>query len=120
VHAASAALFAIRSYLKAKPGSPDAVKWTKTADGAIAELEEALSHFGLREVAADLRPDYRLYYLMTVGRLSTIGTIHRRRPGILNEQETFAMLERELGELPTFLRPLDDDLANVFERASKV
>jgi hypothetical protein len=118
VHAASAVLFAIRSYLKAKP--QELVMWTKASDGAIAQLAETLNHFGLREVAGDLQIDHRLHYLMAVSRLSTMVTLYRVRPGILNERETFEMLEKQLGEMPTFLRPLDDDLANVFERDSKV
>jgi hypothetical protein len=117
VHAATAALFGIRRYLKST-SSNDMIKWSRATVQAMAQLEQALNHFSLRELAGDLEINDRLHYVMVLSRLSTIVTLFSKRPGILNAQQTFMMLRAHLESIPDLLRPFDDELASVFERDS--
>jgi hypothetical protein len=108
-------LFGIRKYLQS--GTPaDMARWEAATDQAVLQLEDTLAHFGLKEISSSLQVDDRLAYLMTLSRLSTIVTLYRKPSGIFDKKATLEMLEVQLKRLTQFLRPLDDDLANAFER----
>jgi hypothetical protein len=115
IHAATGVLHGIKQYLQSTSHN-DQVRWTAATDKAVEQLDDTLNHFSLREIANGLQVDDRLNYLMILARLSTIVTLYRKRPGVLDTRATYQMLVVQLEELVQFLRPFDDDLAEVFIR----
>jgi hypothetical protein len=88
-------------------------------DKVMAQLKATMSHFAIAEAWKDLEINDRCNYLMITSTLHTVSTIYDNPPPIL----FFEMVHNQhgaLSKLAVYLRNFDKELADVYDRDSKV
>jgi hypothetical protein len=116
VHAAAAALNAARKAADPKLGI-DYPVWAEAYAQGMTQLDVALSHFSIREIAPEMNINDRLLYLILVQQMATLVNIHRNAPSVMPDR---AVRERDrLEALEPWIRRFDPDLGDVFVRDSK-
>jgi hypothetical protein len=132
VHAAAAVMNVTEQYLKAlvveepfaignqgymTPSKADLLK--PKLDKVMAQLKATMNHFAIAEAWKDLGIDDRCNYLMITSTLHTVSTIYDSPPPIL----FFEMVNNQhgaLSKLRFYLRNFDEELADVYDRDSKI
>jgi hypothetical protein len=133
VHAASVVMNVTEQYLEALSAAPFTVGLQEygggqnTADAvikpklnkAMAQLRATMNHFAIAEAWKDLGIDDKSNYLMITSTLHTVSNIYDNPPPILF-LELVSNQRVALSKLAVYLRNFDEDLADVFERDSKI
>jgi hypothetical protein len=131
VHAAAAVMNVTEQYLEAlveepfvpgkqgymTPGKADLIK-PKLAI-VMAQLKATMSHFAIAEAWKDLGIDYKSSYLVVTSMLNTISNIYDHPPPI-PFYELVKNQHEALSKLAIYLRAFDEELADVYDRDSKV
>jgi hypothetical protein len=86
---------------------------------AMAQLKATMSHFAIAEAWKDLRIDDKSNYLMITSTLHTVSNIYDNPPPI-HFAELIHNQHGALCKLAVYLRNFDEELADVFERDSKI
>ena len=82
-------------------------------------MEATLDNGITQEASRGLNIGDRLLYLALLATLETFLNISKRPSPVLTRETSLRQNRETLVKIVTYLRPLDSDLADVFERASK-
>ena len=85
---------------------------------AMAQLKASMSHFAVAEAWKDLETEDKRTYLLVTATLHTISNIFDNQPPI-TFNEMIGNQRETLTDFSTYLRALDGELADIYERDSK-
>jgi hypothetical protein len=88
-------------------------------DKAMAQLRATMNHFAIAEAWKDLGIDDKSNYLMVTATLHTVSNIYDNPPPI-SFHELVGNQHDALSKLSIYLRGFDDELADVYDRDSKI
>jgi hypothetical protein len=132
VHAAAAVTNVTEQYLEPRSAEPPfpglqtyytpgkalaAIK--PKLDKVMAQLRSTMSHFAIAEAWKDLGIDDKSSYLMVTATLHTVTNVYDNPPPIPFD-ELINNQHHALSQLSVYLRRFDDELADVYDRDSKV
>jgi hypothetical protein len=133
VHAAAAVMNLTQQYLEALAAAAPFVPGTQEYRGGqskaetvikpnlvkvMAQLKATMNHFAIAEAWKDLGIDDKSNYLMITSTLHTVSNIYDNPPPLF--AELVSNQRRALSNLAVFLRNFGGELADVFERDSKI
>jgi hypothetical protein len=133
VHAAAAVMNLTVQYIEAAAAEPFVPGLAKEYGGrteassvikpkldtVMAQLKALIGHFAIAEVWKDLEIDDKRHYLAVISTLHTVSNIYENPPPLpflqlaINQRDT-------LSDFSIYLRAFDGELADVFDRDSKV
>jgi hypothetical protein len=134
VHAAAAVMNVTEQFLEALAADqPTSIGAQKYGGGSLhahtvikprlekvmAQLRATMNHFAIAEAWKDLGIDDKSNYLMITATLHTVSSIYDNPPPI-PFAELVGNQHGALSKLAIYLRNFDEDLANVYDRDSKI
>jgi len=131
VHAAAAVLNVTSQFIEASweplavglveyGGRTKAGEVKQKIDAAMTQLKATMSHFAITEAWKDLGIEDKGNYLVVTSTLHTVLNIHENPPPSLGPLDLAVNQRDALTKFGIYLRAFDAELADVYERDSKV